>query len=417
MVSSRWLAGGVALWSVAAASAAPAEWPQWRGPARDGHVRGAWPAALSGDHLSLKWHVDLAQSYSSPIVGADRVFTTESTADGREVVRAFDREKGTEVWKHGWPGQMQVPFFAAKNGSWIRATPALDRTSLYVIGMKDLLVCLDTATGNEKWRLDFADKLKVPLPAFGSVSSPLVHGDGLFVQAGASVLRLKKDSGEIVWRALQDQGGMMGGSFSSPVIATLAGREQLVVLNREKLAGLDLETGAVLWEQGIPGDRGMNILTPVIHGDGVLTSAYGWRTVFWKISKSQTAAEAPVQWKCEEAWAQNEQGYMSSPVVVKNHAYFDLRSQHLYCVDLATGEEKWTSDERVGDYASLVANGDHVLLLSEHGELVLFKAGGEKFDIIDKRKISESETWAHLVVTGGEIFVRELKGLSVWRWK
>ena len=115
---------------------------------------------------------------------------------------------------------MQVPFFAASNGSWIRSTPCADDGRVYVAGMRDVLVCLDAANGQEIWRIDFTKDLESPLQAFGFVSSPLVIGDHVFVQAGAGFVKLDKATGKVVWRVLEDGGGMWGSAFSSPYPAT-----------------------------------------------------------------------------------------------------------------------------------------------------------------------------------------------------
>jgi hypothetical protein len=171
-----------------------AVWPQWRGPTRDGMVVGpAWPTSLQGEHLHLLWRNDLAQGYSSPIVGTDRVFTVESKGD-EEIARAFDRTTGKQLWEASWKGSMKVPFFAARNGSWVRSTPAWDGNSVYVAGMRDVLVCLNAADGSQRWRIDFTERYKTPVPAFGFVCSPLVLGDGLYVQAGFSFLKLNKNT-------------------------------------------------------------------------------------------------------------------------------------------------------------------------------------------------------------------------------
>jgi outer membrane protein assembly factor BamB len=122
----------------------PTVWNQWRGPTRDGQVGGpAWPARLSDGFLKLLWRVPLGPSYSGPIVTKDLVFTTETRNKESEVVHALDRKTGKERWRAEWKGAMTVPFFAASNGSWIRSTPACDGASLYVAGMRDVLVCLD----------------------------------------------------------------------------------------------------------------------------------------------------------------------------------------------------------------------------------------------------------------------------------
>jgi outer membrane protein assembly factor BamB len=261
------------------------------------------------------------------------------------------------------------------------------------------------------WRKDFVSEFKSELPTFGFVCSPLIVGDALYVQAGGGTLKLDKLTGKVLWRGMVDGGGMNGSAFSSPIVATLGGREQLVVQSREKLAGLDLASGAVLWESPIPSFRGMNILTPVIYRDGVFTSTYGGRSLWLRVTGDNGALQA------SEVWSQNEQGYMSTPVVIGDHAYHHLRSQRMVCFDLRTGEEAWTSEEKFGKYMSLVAQGDRLLALDERGILYLIAASPTRLNILSERKVSEEETWAHLAVVGHDLFIRDLKGLSRWTWK
>ena len=107
---------------------------------------------------------------------------------------------------------------------------------------------------------------------------------------------------------------------------------------------------------------------------------------------------------------------MSTPVVVDGHAYVLGKDKRLLCVNLKTGQEAWSTDERFGDYWSLVANKDKILALDNRGMLFLLKANAKEFDLIEKRKVADSETWAHLAVCGDEIFIRDLTGLTLWRW-
>ncbi len=132
-------------------------------------------------------------------------------------------------------------------GDWVRSTPAWDGETLYVGDMAEVVVALDGATGSELWRVDFPRRYETPVPDFGFASSPLVVGDFLYVQAANSLVKLDKRTGQAVWRSLVIEEGMASnGAFSSPVLAVLAGREQLVALNRESLYGLDPENGQVL---------------------------------------------------------------------------------------------------------------------------------------------------------------------------
>lgn len=395
---------------VQADDTASATWPQWRGPTRDGQVPGSyWPDSISESDLTRLWRVELAPSYSGPVVSQTAVFVTGTADKKTEVVMALDRKSGKELWRAEWPGAMSVPFFAASNGSWMRATPALDGDNLFVAGMRDVLVSLDAKTGTEQWRVDFLREFNSPLPTFGFVSSPLVDGGWLYVQAGASVVKLEKATGKVIWRTLKDDGGMLASAFSSPVVGTLCGERQLIVQTREKLAGVDLTTGDMLWEQKVPSFRGMNILTPVIVGDALFTSSYQNKSWLFSVTRSDG------RFQVKESWQNNAQGYMSTPVVKDGHAYLHLQNQRFTCIDLATGDRTWTS-KPFGKYCSLAAQGDKLLALDQRGKLLLLKANPKAFELLGETQVSDNECWAHLAICGNEIFVRELNALSVFRW-
>ena len=387
------------------------EWTQWRGPNRDSQVKSSsWPDKLDGASLTELWRVPLDPSYSGPIVADGYVFVTETRAKKEEVVRALQLSDGADVWRVSWNGAMKVPFFAASNGSWIRSTPAYADGRLFVGGMRDVLVCLDGKTGKENWRVDFVKQLGTPLPAFGFASSPLVTKDGLYVQAGGSLVKLDPVTGKVMWRSLADGGGMSGSAFSSPIVANLLGQQQLVVQTRTQLAGVNPEDGQELWSQDIPAFRGMNILTPTVIGDRVFTSAYGGESTM--LSLSNTAGSTQIA----EAWQNKKQGYMSSPVVIDGHIYLHLRNQRFTCIEAATGTVKWTT-KPYGKYWSMIANGDKILALDQKGELLLIAANPTEFQLLDSRKISSDETWAHLAIVGDTILIRELKAVVAYRWK
>lgn len=409
---AAYASSGVLIASLTALAIDPAsDWPQWRGPNRDGRISGStWPARLTKESLTQVWRVPLGPSYSGPIASDDTVFTTETKNKRTEVVYALNRKTGGERWRAEWEGSVTVPFFAASNGSWIRSTPAYDGERIYVAGMRDVLVCRDAKTGKHEWSVDFVKELKTPLPDFGCVCSPLVDGDAVYIQAGASVVKLDKKTGTMIWRSLRDTGGMFGSAFSSPVIATLLGKRQLIVQGREKLAGLALDTGEVIWSHVVPSYRGMNILTPVVVGDSIFTSTYQNKSFLFKL---QLDKAQPV---VSESWTNNAQGYMSSPVVIDGHVYLHLQNQRFTCIDLKTGERTWTSDP-FGKYCSLVVQGDRILALDQRGILLLIRANPKEFELIDSLRISDSDTWAHLAVSGDELFVRQLDAMAVYRWK
>jgi len=384
------------------------QWTQWRGPHRDGTANLKWPATLSQKQLIEERSITLQPSYSGPIVVGDTVFVTETENKKNEVVKAFRISDGAEIWRTSWEGAMKVPFFASSNGSWIRATPAWDNGKLYVGGIKDVLVCLDGESGKVVWKRDFPADTGSSVPSFGYVSSPMIDGDFLYAQAGGCFQKINKETGETVWKSLDDGGGMYGSAFSSPRIATLAGKRQAVVLTRTTLNGVDLESGAKLWSQEIPAYRGMNIVTPTIVDNGILLSTYRNTSQFFEITKTGESFAITEKWKVPQA------AYMSTPVVVNGYAYLRLQNQRFCCMDLKTGEAKWRT-KPYGKYASLIASGDQIMALDERGDLMLFKANSEKFDLVDSRKVAD-DSWAHLAVTQDRVFVRDLNALKIFKW-
>lgn len=406
------VAAGAATFGVGRGSALADVWPQWRGPSRDGKYSGAdWPDSLQGERLKQRWRVELGPSYSGPIVTDDRVFVTETKDRKFEVVSALDRGTGKTVWSAQWEGALSVPFFAKSNGDWIRSTPAFDGERLYVAGIRDVLVCLNAADGKELWRKDFVKETGTPVPSFGFVCSPLVLDGAVYVQAGASFMKLDAKTGNVIWTSLKDAGGMEGSAFSSPARFRINDQDQIVVQTRQRLAGVDPQSGKVLWSEEVPAFRGMNILTPVLHDGKFFTSAYGGKSLAYSVAPKDG------QFAVSVAWENKLQGYMSTPVVIDGYAYIHLRNQRFACLDMATGQEKWITPKTFGKYWSLVANKDRILALDERGDLLLIQANPNEFKLLDERHVSDQETWAHLAVCDNQLFIRELNAMTVYEWR
>ncbi|MFN3190907.1 MAG: PQQ-binding-like beta-propeller repeat protein [Aureliella sp.] len=383
-------------------------WPSWRGPTRDGMCAGQnWSKNLDG--LKLEWSVDLADSYSGPIVAGGKVFTTETVGKRDETLIAFDVESGNEVWKQAWAGAMTVPFFAKANGDWIRSTPATDGEYVIVGGMKDVVAAFDAESGQEQWRIDFVKDHGAALPPFGLVCSPAIVGDSVYMQAGGAVRCIDRKTGELKWECLPDDGGMSGGAFSSPTIATIHGKEQLVVQTRTTLGGVDMKTGAVLWQRDIAAFRGMNILTPTVWKDCVFTSSYGGKAQLIEFNTSSTP------WSTSVKWENKAEAYMSSPLVVGDYLYMHLKNNRCCCLDLNTGEEKWRTTP-FGKYWSMLSDGSTIIALDERGELILVEATPDAYVELARKQITDQQAWAHIAVHDGRIFVRRQRGLDVYSW-
>ncbi|KAA5538550.1 PQQ-binding-like beta-propeller repeat protein [Roseiconus nitratireducens] len=394
--------------TLSATAVEPSRWNQWRGPHRDGTPDGeALPKTLSD--LELVWERDHAPSYSGPIIHDGLVYTTETVDRSLERVTAYRIADGTVQWTTQWPGSMAVPFFAAANGDWIRSTPACSDDALVVVGMRDVMVCLDPQTGEEKWRVDFVQAMESPLPMFGASCSPLIDGDRVYMQTGGATVCLSLSDGSLRWKTLENAGADTSsrGAFSSPVIATLCGVRQLLVQTREELCGVNLESGDVLWREPIEAYRGMNILTPLPIGDRVFTSAHSGKSQLFEITRDADA------WRVSLVWEQKQQAYMSSPVLAADRIFMHLKNERMTALEVATGREVFTS-RPVGKYASLIADPTTVLALTETGTLMSIDATSEEFRVRDEVKVGEN-TWAHLGIAGEHLVVRDLEKLKVFR--
>lgn len=386
----------------------PDSWPQWRGPLRDGRLEQSWPNSLDEGHLSLVWQQDLAESYSGPIVDATRVYTTETRNQSTEHAFAFDRLSGEKIWEISWKGALSVPFYAKRNGDWIRATPALADNKLLVAGIRDHLVCLQADSGERLWEIDCPAEFETPVPSFGCVCSPLIDDGYAYMQAASGLVKIDMQTGQTQWHVLA--GSDSDSAFSSPIIAELCGIRQLIVQTRQRLVGVDLQTGKLLWEQQIPAFRGMNILTPTIIGNRIFTSSYGGKAWMYEV-----ALDADSQWSVSQVWENKLQAYMSTPVVLDGHIYLHLKNQRCCCIHADSGEITWTT-QPFGQYWSIVCNEDRLLALDQTGMLRLIAADPTGFQLISERQVSTDETWAHVAICGEHLVVRALHGLSLYRW-
>ncbi|NNJ27119.1 PQQ-binding-like beta-propeller repeat protein [Alienimonas chondri] len=410
-------------------------WDQWRGPTRDGRTAVTLPTSLDEATLKEAWRVELGASYSGPVVGpapadengnrGSRVYTTETIGNTYESAKAFDAATGELLWEAKWKGALSVPFFAKANGDWIRSTPALSVDEngdglLYVAGMRDVLVALDAATGEEAWRIDFAALAGSDPEAFGHVASPLVFEGAVYAHTIAGFSKLNADSGEVEWTVLGDENNSMsGGAFSSPFVTKIAGVAQILVQARTKLCGVNPKDGTILWEQPVEAFRGMNVLTPTVvpvqddeKAVRLLTSTYGGGTFLYEVRRTSESGTAD-DWAVSTVWQNSRQGYMSSPVVIDGFAFQHLKNDRVVCYDLKTGEAAWTSTP-FGGYWSMITDGEKILALDADGDLLLLAADATELKTLSERHVTDATSWAHVAVAPGRIYVRALDALIAY---
>ena len=255
----------VALWLVCAVGLS-ADWPQWRGPARDGistetGLLTSWPAGGPG----LLWTASgLGEGYSAVSVAGDRVYVM-GQRDVRQAVMAFDAATGRKIW--------ETPIasgFAESRGNGPRGTPTVDGSRLYAMSATGALVCLDAATGKVVWTKDVVRTHRGSIPGWGISESPLIDGDRVIVMPGgrgASLVALNKQDGSPIWQAGNDPA-----SYSSPVAGDFGGVRQIIAVNANAAVGVRADTGQQLWRYTKVANQTANIATPIIHDGHVFVS-------------------------------------------------------------------------------------------------------------------------------------------------
>jgi outer membrane protein assembly factor BamB len=383
-------------WCTAAAAQTPAEWPQWRGPNRDGISKETgllkqWQA--SGP--PLVWKASGAgRGYSSMSAAQGRLYTMGLRGD-REFVIAFDLKTGKEVWAtpHG-------AAFRNDRGDGPRGTPTVDGDRVYALGGNGDLSALDAASGKVVWTMNVLQKFGGRNITWGISESPLVVGEKLLVNPGgpgASVVALNKKDGSLIWKSQSDQAG-----YSSGIPVTVNGKTQVVFFTSARGLGLDLETGALLWDYPKAANGTANAATPVARGNRVfITSDYGNGGGLVEIkadAKGVTASEV--------YFTREMRNHHSSSVLVGDHLY-GYSGGILTAMNFDTGKVAW-KDRSVGKGSLVYADG-LIYLLSEEGVVGLAEATPEGYRERGRFRIPQDSlpTWAHPIVAGGHLFIRD----------
>ena len=385
-----------------AASGHDAVWTDFRGPHRDGlytetPIRTDWPA----EGLEPLWSGPIGGGYASFVVADGLAFTIEQRRD-EEVVAAYDVDSGAERWTHAWPAH----FRETMGGPGPRATPTWHDGRLYALGATGRLVCLDAATGALVWERDIlADGGAANLP-WAMSGAPLVVDDVVVVQPGGhgwSVAAYDRLTGEVAWHGLDDVQG-----YTSPMLATLGGVRQVVVVTAERAAGLRPDDGALLWEYPWTVPVVPNIAQPLVISDTqlFLSAGYGKGAALVELTPAGDRFAAATVWESNRM-----KNKFSSSVLIDGYIY-GLDESILACIDAATGELLWKGG-RYG-YGQLLAAGDHLVVLTERGDLVLVRATPDGHEEIAGFRAIEGKTWNVPAMATGRILVRNARQMAAF---
>jgi outer membrane protein assembly factor BamB len=372
------------------------DWPQWRGPRRDGvsaekGLLKAWPP----NGPPLAWRITgTGEGYSSFAVAGGRLYTL-GARQNTEYVFAFDAASGKKLWEVA-NGRR----FNNDRGDGPRGTPTIDGDRVYVFGSSGDMTVLDAATGKVFWTQNLLQKFGGSNINWGLSESPLVLSDRIIVTPGgrgASIVALRKTDGSLIWKSQSDEPG-----YSSALLHPIGKIQQAVIFTAERALGVDINDGRVLWSYNRVANRTANIATPIARGNHVfLSSDYGTGAGLLALTPDGNGIKA------SEVYFTNEmRNHHASSVLVGDHLY-GFSSSILTAMHFETGKVAWR-DRSVGK-GSLVFADDRLYLYSENGVVGLAEANPQKYVEHGRFQLRTGSlpTWSHPVVSGGKLFIRD----------
>ena len=369
------------------------DWPQWRGPNRDGRsvekgLLKDWPAAGP----PLAWRASGAgEGYSSFAVAGGRLYTLGARA-GTEYTFAFDVASGKKLWEVA-----NGKRFDNDRGSGPRATPTVDGDRIYSFGASGDLSALEAATGKVLWTVNVLSKFGGSNIQWGLSESPLVLADRILVNAGGPIVALKKTDGSQIWKSNGEPAG-----YSSAVLHEAGGVRQAIYFTHTRVVGVDVNNGKRLWSYEQVANDIANIATPVVRENRVFVSSdYGTGAALLELTPSGGGMQAK-----EIYFTRDMRNHHSSSVLVGDHLY-GFSAAILTAMNFNDGQVAWR-DRSVGK-GSLVFADDRLYLYSERGTVGLAEANPTAYREHGRFQLKSGDlpTWSHPVVSGGKLFLRD----------
>jgi outer membrane protein assembly factor BamB len=416
------LLGLLALVLATASSARADDWPQWRGPKRDGVWREKgllekFPA--SG--LKILWRTPISAGYCGPTVADGRVYVMDrvDAPDQIERVHCLDAKTGQPIWSHKYECDYTVQYVAGP-----RASVTIDEERAYALGTMGHFHCYDAAKGDILWSKDLNEEYKIRMPIWGIAGSPLIEKDLVIVQIGgegdACLVAFDKKTGKEKWKALPDNA-----SYSAPIVIDQAGKRVLVCYTGDTVSGLDPATGKLYWSSPMkPTRMVIGIATPVVEKDRLFVSCFYDGSLMLKLLQDKPAVE--LLWRRlgpDEKLTDSLHSIISTPLMESDYVYGVDSYGELRCLDATTGDRIWESLKPVPKIRwgtiHMVKNADKVWMFNDRGELLITKLSPKGYEEISRAKLIDPTTeqlrrgdgvcWSHPAYANKHVFARNDK--------
>lgn len=396
-----------------------ADWPQWRGPNRDGH---ATAGSTAPDKLPpnppVVWKKPVGFGLDSPVVAGSTLIYLDAK-DGKEVVHAVAIADGKPLWS----AELDAAFKDGQSDAGPRTTAVIDGDRVYVQSCQGTLKCLAIADGKEVWGVNFTKDFDATFigekgkaeghTRHGNTGAPVVDGDHLIAGVGgkdATYVCFDKKTGKVVWKSALE--GLVP-AYAAPIVASPAGVKQVIAFTTGAVVGLDRETGKSLWSIPQKTALGRHVTTPIVAGDMVVVGSFNIGLVGIKLSKTDTGVKAEQAWQTKDAMPN-----FSTPVLVGGtHVIGVGQGLKLFCAEVATGTIAWSADATLGkQHAGLIVVGDKVLALGDAGELVMFAADVKQYRELGRSQVA-GKNWCTPAFVGGKLYLRDAKELKALELK
>ena len=401
------------------------DWPQWRGPNRDGVWNEPGLVEKFADkQLKITWRQPVGSGYSGPTVADGRVYVTDRLVEPTQVerVHAFDAKTGKPLWTHAYNCAYEKVGYTAGP----RASVSVDDGRAYALGTMGNLYCLAADTGKVLWSKDCNDEYKIRMPIWGIAASPLIDGDRIIVQIGgegACLVAFDKRSGQEQWRALDDNA-----SYSAPIIIEQAGRRVLVCWTGDNVVGLDPVSGDVRWKHPFkPAKMVINIATPVLEQNRLFFTSFYDGSLMLALKSDQTAVDQV--WRRsgrDEQHTDSLHSIISTPYLEGDYVYGVDSYGEFRCLDAKTGDRIWESLQPTPksrwSTIHMVRNGDRMWMFNERGELAIARLSPKGYEEISRTKLIEPTRvqlpqrggvcWSHPAFANKHVFARNDEELA-----